>query len=300
MWKNSPGHDALMKESAYITAGVGFSCGGPLGYYWSITFAGTTQGCDGDFGAPVPELDVGTVSIGGSVVKAYNYTNTENKKVKVTGATWTYTSSQYDEGDFRVEEHSGDCQESKIEKGATCPLYITFAPKRSGKRSIRLTANLSNGSTFTIDVKGNASGNSNNPPPEPNPGPAPEPGPSPTPGDIDATAHLSIVNEKSEYRKGEKVVLDVQTRIDGNLEDGQFVWLQVTKPNKTVERKKVSKSKKDYHSTARFKQSFMKPGLYKFKAFVKSSRKKNAITYAESEEIEIEICKDKKGTWLCN
>lgn len=43
MWKNSPGHDALMKEKQYTVAGIGHACGGPLGHYWVVDFAGANE-----------------------------------------------------------------------------------------------------------------------------------------------------------------------------------------------------------------------------------------------------------------
>ncbi len=43
MWKGSPGHNALMKEKLYTVAGIGHACGGPLGHYWVIDFAGANE-----------------------------------------------------------------------------------------------------------------------------------------------------------------------------------------------------------------------------------------------------------------
>lgn len=43
MWKNSPGHDYLMKEKAYSVAGIGHACGGPLGHYWVVDFASSSE-----------------------------------------------------------------------------------------------------------------------------------------------------------------------------------------------------------------------------------------------------------------
>ncbi len=43
MWKGSPGHDALMKEKLYTVAGIGHACGGQLGHYWVIDFAGANE-----------------------------------------------------------------------------------------------------------------------------------------------------------------------------------------------------------------------------------------------------------------
>ena len=43
MWKNSAGHDALMKDTGYKVAGIGHACGGPYGHYWVIDFAGTNE-----------------------------------------------------------------------------------------------------------------------------------------------------------------------------------------------------------------------------------------------------------------
>ena len=43
MWKNSPGHDALMKEKNYTVAGIGHACGGTYGHYWVVDFAGANE-----------------------------------------------------------------------------------------------------------------------------------------------------------------------------------------------------------------------------------------------------------------
>lgn len=43
MWRNSPGHDALMKDGTYSVAGVGHACGGPLGHYWVVDFAAANE-----------------------------------------------------------------------------------------------------------------------------------------------------------------------------------------------------------------------------------------------------------------
>jgi len=43
MWKNSPGHNALMKEKNYHVMGIGHACGGPLGHYWVVDFAGANE-----------------------------------------------------------------------------------------------------------------------------------------------------------------------------------------------------------------------------------------------------------------
>lgn len=43
MWKGSPGHDYLMKEKNYTVAGIGHACGGPLGNYWVVDFAGANE-----------------------------------------------------------------------------------------------------------------------------------------------------------------------------------------------------------------------------------------------------------------
>lgn len=43
MWKNSPGHDYLMRENLYTVAGIGHACGGPLGNYWVVDFAGANE-----------------------------------------------------------------------------------------------------------------------------------------------------------------------------------------------------------------------------------------------------------------
>jgi uncharacterized protein YkwD len=47
MWQGSAGHDALMRDSGYLVAGIGHACGGNLGHYWVVEFAGTWESsCD--------------------------------------------------------------------------------------------------------------------------------------------------------------------------------------------------------------------------------------------------------------
>jgi len=39
-WRNSPSHDANMRDPAYRVIGVGRVAGGPYGHYWTLTFGG--------------------------------------------------------------------------------------------------------------------------------------------------------------------------------------------------------------------------------------------------------------------
>ena len=43
MWKGSPGHDFIMKSPLYKVSGVGHACGGKLGHYWVVKFAGVWE-----------------------------------------------------------------------------------------------------------------------------------------------------------------------------------------------------------------------------------------------------------------
>lgn len=319
MWKNSGGHDALMKHPAYRVAGVGHACGGPLGHYWTINFAASESSCNGisnpggGGSGPTPpkeKLDFGNINVGSPQVKAYIYTNDTNSKVKFESLIWSVTSTEYDPGDFRVDEHKNDCFAEKIQPGETCPVYVTFNPKRSGKRSIIMELTLSNGDQYNfLEVKGNGvdSGGIPTPTPTPTPEPTPDPGdgnttPDPDPEEPqDYSLDIEVESKFGEFLKGTKAVIDVRPLIDGVPADGQFIWLTVEKPDKPkpMGKRKKSKTNNKFQSTAQFKQMLNKPGIYKFTAHLKSSMKKNSKTLATSETITIEVCKDKKGRNYC-
>ncbi len=42
-WLNSPGHEFIMENSSYSVAGIGHACGGSLGHYWVMDFAGANE-----------------------------------------------------------------------------------------------------------------------------------------------------------------------------------------------------------------------------------------------------------------